>query len=118
VATRELLESDCPIARRLGVLGERWTFLVLREAFSDATRFGEFQERLGVAPDVLTARRSTLVEFGVLTRDAYRGPGARSRDAYLLTPAGHELEAVLAALRQWGGRHVPRPMMQPTRTQR
>jgi DNA-binding HxlR family transcriptional regulator len=107
VATAKLLESSCSIARSVGILGERWTFLILREAFMGATRFSEFRERLDIAPDVLTARLATLVDFGVLTREPYREPGARGRDAYLLTPAGHELDVVLGALQQWGDRHVP-----------
>lgn len=107
MATTKLLESSCSIARSLGVLGERWTFLILREAFMGATRFSEFRERLDVAPDVLTARLATLVDFGVMTREPYREPGARGRDAYLLTEAGRELDLVLGALQQWGDRHLP-----------
>lgn len=99
----------CSIERSLGVLGERWTFLILREAFFGVTRFADFRERLGVAPDVLTDRLSTLVEYGVLKREPYREPGARSRFAYRLTPAGRELHVVLAALQQWGDEHLPSP---------
>ncbi len=102
-------DSTCSIERSLGVLGERWTFLILREAFFGVTRFADFRDRLGVAPDVLTDRLSTLVEYGVLEREPYREPGARSRFAYRLTPAGRELHVVLAALQQWGDEHLPRP---------
>ena len=102
-------EASCSIARSLGVLGERWTFLILREAFLGATRFAEFRDGLGVAPDVLSDRLATLVEFGVMAREPYREPGARSRSAYRLTPAGRELQVVLAALQQWGDEHLPRP---------
>jgi len=102
-------DAACSIERTLGVLGERWTFLILREAFLGATRFVEFRDRLGVAPDVLTDRLATLVEYGVLEREPYREPGARSRFAYRLTPAGRELQVVLAALQQWGDKHLPRP---------
>src|SRR5437660_2974975 len=90
-------EDACSIARTLGVVGERWTFLILREAFLGATRFAEFRDRLGVAPDVLSDRLATLVEFGVMAREPYREPGARSRFAYRLTPAGRELQVVLSA---------------------
>ena len=103
------LEDPCSIARTLGVVGERWTFLILREAFLGASRFAEFRDRLGVAPDVLSDRLATLVEFGVMSREPYREPGARSRFAYRLTPAGHELRLVLSALQQWGDEHLPRP---------
>jgi DNA-binding HxlR family transcriptional regulator len=102
-------ESACSIARSLGVLGERWTFLILREAFLGATKFAEFRDRLGVAPDVLSDRLSTLVEYGVMEREPYQEPGARPRFAYRLTPAGTELRVVLSALQQWGDRYLPRP---------
>jgi DNA-binding HxlR family transcriptional regulator len=101
--------TTCSIARSLGVLGERWTFLILREAFLGATKFAEFRDQLGVAPDVLSDRLATLVEFGVLAREAYQEPGARSRFAYRLTPAGRELHVVLGALQQWGDEHLPHP---------
>ena len=99
----------CSIERTLCVLGERWTFLILRQAFFGATRFAEFRDQLGVAPDVLSDRLGTLVEFGVLAREPYQEPGARSRFAYRLTPAGRELHVVLAALQQWGDEYLPHP---------
>jgi len=104
----KLPEDPCSIARTLGVVGERWTLLILREAFLGASRFAEFRDRLGVAPDVLSDRLATLVEFGVMSREPYREPGARSRFAYRLTPAGHELRLVLSALQQWGDEYLPR----------
>jgi DNA-binding HxlR family transcriptional regulator len=100
-------ESSCSIERSLGILGERWTFMILREAFLGATRFAEFRDRLGVAPDVLSDRLATLVEYGVMEREPYREPGARSRFAYRLTSAGRELAVVLSALQQWGDEYLP-----------
>jgi DNA-binding HxlR family transcriptional regulator len=102
-------DLTCSIARSLSVLGERWTFLILREALSGATRFAQFRDALGVAPDVLTDRLSTLVSYGVLTREPYQEPGSRSRFAYHLTPAGRELRVVLGSLQQWGDEHMPLP---------
>jgi len=102
-------ELMCSIARSLCVLGERWTFLILREAFSGVTRFSDFRARLGVAPDVLTDRLATLTEAGVLTREPYQEPGRRARYAYQLTPAGEELRVVLGSLQQWGDEHFPPP---------
>ena len=102
-------DSRCSIARSLGVLGERWTFLVLREAVLGVTRFAEFRDRLGVAPDVLSDRLATLVEYGVMEREPYQDPGARPRFAYRLTPAGSELRVVLSALQQWGDKYLPPP---------
>jgi DNA-binding HxlR family transcriptional regulator len=101
-------DCSCSIERALGVLGERWTFLILREAFFGVTRFAEFRDRLGVAPDVLTDRLATLVEYGVMERVPYQEPGARSRFGYRLTTAGRELQVVLASLQQWGDEHLPR----------
>jgi DNA-binding HxlR family transcriptional regulator len=102
-------DLSCPIARSLSVLGERWTFLILREAAFGATRFSQFRETLGVAPDVLSDRLATLVDHGVMKRVPYREPGSRARDAYELTDSGRELGVVLSALGQWGARHVPWP---------
>ncbi len=102
-------DSDCSIARSLGVLGERWTFLILRDAFLGATKFAEFRDRLGVAPDMLSDRLSTLVEYGVMEREPYQEPGARPRFSYRLTPAGMELRVVLSALQQWGDKYLPHP---------
>jgi DNA-binding HxlR family transcriptional regulator len=100
-------EQVCSIARSLEVLGERWTFLILREAVMGTTRFADFRAALGVAPDVLSDRLATLVAAGVLEKQPYREPGARTRDRYLLTPAGRELQVVLGALQQWGDAHRP-----------
>lgn len=96
----------CPVARTLEIVGERWTLLIVREAFLGRTRFAAFRERLGVAPDVLTARLATLVEAGILERRPYRD-GGRTREEYLLTPAGRDLAPVLVALSDWGGAHLP-----------
>ena len=103
-----LVDSPCSIARTLGVVGERWTFLILREAFFGVTQFARFRESLGIAADVLSDRLSTLVEYGVMERVPYQEPGARMRQAYELTPAGRELSVVLGALQQWGDAHLPR----------
>lgn len=102
-------ETSCSIARSLGVLGERWTFLILREAFSGLTRFAEFRDSLGIAPDILADRLATLVTYGVMEKVPYQEPGERARSAYVLTPAGRELIVVLAALQQWGDEHLPWP---------
>jgi DNA-binding HxlR family transcriptional regulator len=104
----KVLDSSCSIARSLGVLGERWTFLILRDAFDGFTRFDEFRRSLGIASDVLSARLATLVEHGVLVKVDYQEPGERRRHAYQLTDAGRELFPVLLALQEWGDRHLPR----------
>lgn len=101
------METPCSIARTLEVLGERWTFLVVRDALAGTTRFADFRASLGVAPDILTNRLNTLVAAGVLERRPYQEEGKRARQDYHVTPAGRELAVILGALQQWGDRHRP-----------
>ena len=106
-STREE-ELTCSIARALEVVGDRWTLLILREAaLHDVTRFADFRDRLGIAPDILTNRLGILVDGGVMERKPYREPGARTRYSYHLTPAGEKVRLVLAALQQWGDETRP-----------
>ncbi len=100
-------DTSCSIHRSLGVLGERWTFLILREALAGTTRFADFRDALDVAPNLLTDRLTTLVEYGVMTREPYQEAGTRRRFSYHLTEAGRELNVVLGALQQWGDRWLP-----------
>jgi DNA-binding HxlR family transcriptional regulator len=100
--------ATCSIERSVEVLGERWTFLILREAHGGTTRFADFRDSLGVAPDVLTARLEKLVSAGVMERREYKAPGERTRLDYHLTQAGVDLRVVLGALQQWGDVHLPR----------
>jgi DNA-binding HxlR family transcriptional regulator len=108
VKQNRLEEYRCSVARSLSVVGERWTLLILREALAGTTRFADFQANLGMAPDLLTDRLATLVDYGVMTRESYQQPGQRSRPAYHLTPAGRELHVTIGALQQWGDKHLPR----------
>lgn len=100
--------ADCSIERSLEVLGERWTFLILREAHDGVTRFADFMSALRVAPDILSDRLATLVAMGVMEKQPYSEPGKRARDSYHLTTAGRDLRVVLGALQQWGDAHLPR----------
>jgi DNA-binding HxlR family transcriptional regulator len=108
-------EPSCSIERSLLVLGERWTLLIIRDIHLGRHRFAEIQASLGIAPNLLSSRLKTLVGEGVLRKQTYRLPGSRPRDSYHLTPAGEELQVVLAALQQWGDRHRPRPSGPTTR---
>jgi DNA-binding HxlR family transcriptional regulator len=99
--------DPCSIARSVGVLGDRWTFLILRDAFEGMTRFAEFRDSLAIASDVLSDRLAKLVDFGVLAKVSYQNPGERTRSRYELTAAGRELLVVLAGLQEWGDRHLP-----------
>jgi DNA-binding HxlR family transcriptional regulator len=95
--------QNCSIAKSLEVLGERWTLLVIREAFLGTRRFEGFLERLDIARNVLTARLTRLVEEGILERVRYqeRPP----RDEYRLTAKGLDLWPILVALMRFGDRY-------------
>ena len=101
--------SPCAVTRTLAALGDRWSFLILREAFLGTTRYADFKAFLGIASDVLGDRLNRLVDEGVLVRTPYHEPGQRTRHEYHLTPAGTDLKIVLAALQQWGDAYRPRP---------
>jgi DNA-binding HxlR family transcriptional regulator len=111
--TKATTEPHCSIARTVNIVGDRWAFLILREAHVGATRFAEFRDVLGIAPNILTSRLATLVDAGILEKREYRDAGERARSSYHLTPAGQDLKIVLAALQQWGDEHVP-PATGPT----
>lgn len=101
--------ENCSIARTLQLVGERWSLLILREAFAGNRRFEQFQQRIGVARNLLATRLATLVEHGILDRQSYREPGQRARHEYRLTAKGKELYPILVALLDWGDRHVADP---------
>lgn len=103
----------CSVAATLEVVGERWTLLVLRDAFYGVRRFEDFQHRLGVARNVLSARLATLVEHDLLVRTPYREPGRRLRQEYRLTEAGRQLLPAVIALMQWGDAHLAGPAGPP-----
>jgi len=94
---------QCPIARSLERVGEWWSILILRDASLGLRRFDEFQESLGIAPNILTRRLKALIEAGLLERRRYseRPP----RDEYVLTEAGRDFRPVLWALLAWGNKH-------------
>jgi DNA-binding HxlR family transcriptional regulator len=106
--TDSWIDNPCPIARTMSVLGQRWAVLIIREALLGRSRFSEFKEQLGIASDVLSARLTELVDAGILEVVDYREPGDRTRSRYVLTDAGHDLVPVLAAIGQWGHRHLAR----------
>ncbi len=99
----ELEEEACSLARTLAVIGDRWTLLVLREAFLRVRRFEVFQERLGVARRVLSARLQHLVAHGVLRKVAYQKRPLRYE--YRLTEKGLGLYPAILALVHWGDAH-------------
>jgi DNA-binding HxlR family transcriptional regulator len=95
--------QDCSIARALEVVGERWTLLIVRDAFYGVRRFNDFLVHLDIPRAILADRLSGLVEDGVLERRA--DPRHAGRHLYELTPAGRDLWPVLHALLAWGDQH-------------
>ncbi|WP_204043615.1 winged helix-turn-helix transcriptional regulator [Acrocarpospora phusangensis] len=101
--------DNCSIERTLAVLGEKWTFLVLREAFNGVRRFADLQTNTGAPRQVLSARLTRLVEEGLLRKVPYQEPGQRQRDEYRLTQKGVDLYPILVSLMHWGDRYVADP---------
>ena len=98
----ELLGENCAVARAGAIVGERWVWVILRQAFNGARRFEEFQRGIGLARNILTDRLDRLVEHGVFERRPYGSPTARDLNEYRLTAKGHALFPVYVALMQWG----------------
>ena len=96
--------ANCAIGAALDILGERSTFLVLREAFNGVRRFDDMQRRTGMPRQVLSLRLARLVAEGLLRKVPYQQAGQRSRFEYRLTEKGIDLYPVLVALLRWGDR--------------
>jgi DNA-binding HxlR family transcriptional regulator len=96
------LDAGCPLERSLAVLGDGWTLMIMREAFSGTRRFEGFRERLGIARNILSGRLQTLVTDGLLERALYQHHPDRYE--YRLTEKGIDLYDALIALRRWGAR--------------
>jgi len=93
---------NCSVARTLEVIGDRWTILILRDAFYGVRRFDDLRRRLGVARNILAERLNKLVAHGVLERRLYQDRPARYE--YRLTAKGRDLLPVLLTLTRWGDR--------------
>lgn len=99
--------QTCAAAKALELVGERWSLLILRDAmFAGCTRFGQFQKRLSIAPNILTSRLEGFVETGLMKRRTPKG--AVEPAEYILTRKGMELKPVLMALTHWGDKWVQR----------
>lgn len=105
--------ENCTVGRAMAILGERWTFVVLREVFNGVRRFEDMRERTDIPRQVLTNRLALLVEQGILRRVPYRPPGERTRHEYRLTEKGFDLYPVLVAVWQWGDRYLADPAGSP-----
>ncbi|MBV9464984.1 MAG: helix-turn-helix transcriptional regulator [Solirubrobacterales bacterium] len=97
-------EQNCSIARTLELIGERWTILVLREAFLGTRRFDEIQANLGIARNVLQTRLRRLLDAGIMRRELYQDRPPRYE--YRLTAKGVDLWPVIVSLLNWGDRHA------------
>jgi DNA-binding HxlR family transcriptional regulator len=100
----ELEDEACSVARTISVIGDRWTLLILRDAFLRVRRFEEFERRLGITRHILAERLKKLVAAGVLARITYQQRPKRYE--YRLTDKGLDLNAVLLALVHWGDMHM------------
>jgi DNA-binding HxlR family transcriptional regulator len=105
----DIPRDDCSVARTLQIIGERWTMLVLREAFYGVRRFADMQVAVGCAKSILSERLDTLVHHGILRREPYREDGQRERFEYRLTEKGLALFPIVIALMQWGDQFAPAP---------
>lgn len=101
----------CSVARTLELVGERWTLLILRDAFLGVRRFDDFQRSLGVARNVLNTRLHRLVDHGLLEKRRYQERPERYE--YHLTEAGGDLWPTLVSLLQWGDKHRADPAGPP-----
>lgn len=92
--------ARCPVARSLDTIGDWWTLLLVRDALRGARRFSDFQQSLGLAKNVLSARLRKLVDDGIMRLEP--SPSRPGRNEYHLTDKGRRLLVVILALRQWG----------------
>lgn len=95
-------KDECPMALAAEIVGDRWTLLILREAFYGVQRYDDMRADLAAPRSMLSNRLALLVGKGLMTRRAYREPGDRERHAYVLTESGRALALTLMALTQWG----------------
>jgi DNA-binding HxlR family transcriptional regulator len=97
---------NCTIGAALGIVGEKWTFLVLREAFNGVRRFADMQRRTQAPRQILSDRLGRLVAEGILRKVPYREDGQRARSEYRLTEKGLDLFPLVTALLEWGNKYA------------
>jgi DNA-binding HxlR family transcriptional regulator len=101
------------VSRALDLVGERWTMLILREAFFGVRRYGQFASNLGIPRPTLSSRLAKLVEYGLLDRVPYGGGPVRQDFEYRLTAAGRDLFPAIVVLMRWGDTHLAGPQGAP-----
>ncbi|NBE99069.1 helix-turn-helix transcriptional regulator [Nonomuraea sp. KC401] len=97
-------QAECPVARTVDVIGDRWSLLIIRDAFDGIRRFSELQRNLGLAKNILASRLRELVAQGIL--EMVPAADGSAYHEYALTAKGRELFAVIVALRSWGEAHL------------
>jgi DNA-binding HxlR family transcriptional regulator len=107
VLRRDYPKVDSSVAKALEVVGERWSLLIVRTIMHGNRRFGEMQESLGIARNVLSARLERLLDEDIVERRAYSETPPRYE--YFLTQKGLDLWPALIALLHWGERYSPTP---------
>ena len=95
--------GQCSVGRTLERVGDTWSLMILRDAFHGLSRFDQFEQSLGVAPNILSKRLAALVEAGFLERRPYQERPVRHE--YVLTALGRDFVPVLIALMAFGNRH-------------
>jgi DNA-binding HxlR family transcriptional regulator len=96
-------DPSCPVARAVDVIGDRWSLLIVRDAMDGARSFTDFQQRTGIARNILADRLRKLAAHGLIAQ--VEAPSGKRR-VYALTAAGKDLFPVIVTLRQWGERHA------------
>lgn len=113
--------AECPVARTVDVIGDRWSLLIVRDAFDGISRFGEFQRNLGLAKNILSSRLRELVAHEIL--EVVPAADGSAYHEYALTEKGRDLFVILVSLRQWGEDHLftaaePHSTMLDTKTEK
>ncbi|CAD0187193.1 putative HTH-type transcriptional regulator [Ruegeria sp. THAF57] len=99
-----LSERNCSWARSLDIFGDKWSMMIIREAFGGASKYTEFQRNTGVARNILTSRLESLCDHGIFQRVPQREGSSRVR--YVLTSKGQGLFPIIVALGQWGDKWI------------
>jgi len=106
-AARAAIPVDqCGMARTVDIVGDRWTLLILRELFYGVRRFADFEADLGIPRAVLSQRLGSMVAADLLEKAPYQEQGTRTRYEYHLTPMAADLMVMVAAMTEWGDRHL------------
>jgi DNA-binding HxlR family transcriptional regulator len=107
MSSRQEQPFEDSVGAAVELLGDRWTFLILREAFFGTRRFNEFAQNLGLSRNILSDRLKTLVAKGIFETHPY-GPGG-TRHEYHLAESGRDVFPIVVALLQWGDKHLAGP---------